>query len=80
MEIFILSYFYELPCNIGAIIFLQISQSLYMPYIENVSLFRGCSSEFINQIVSRLYLLRSNPGKAAGFFCKWHVWTCFYMR
>lgn len=31
---------------------LQIAQTLYLPYIDKVPLFRGCSSEFINQIVS----------------------------
>lgn len=34
------------------LLFLQIAQTLYLPYIEKVPLFRGCSSEFINQIVS----------------------------
>ncbi|TKY56680.1 Potassium channel SKOR [Spatholobus suberectus] len=33
----------------------KISQTLYLPYIEKVSLFKGCSSEFINQIVIRLH-------------------------
>lgn len=36
---------------------LQISQTLYKSCIENVSLFKGCSLEFINQIV------RINPLK-----------------
>jgi len=37
---------------------LQIAQTLYLPYIEKVPLFRGCSSEFINQIVSLLIFLK----------------------
>ncbi|MQL96094.1 hypothetical protein Taro_028770 [Colocasia esculenta] len=40
----------EIPVSIRA----KISQSLYRPYIEKVSLFQGCSPEFINQIVVRL--------------------------
>ena len=32
--------------------FLQISQKLYGPYIKEVSLFKGCSSGFLKQIVS----------------------------
>ncbi|KAH9649314.1 Potassium channel SKOR [Citrus sinensis] len=36
----------DIPVSIRA----KISQTLYMPYIEKVSLFKGCSSEFINQI------------------------------
>lgn len=35
---------------------LQIAQTLYMSYIEEVPLFQGCSSEFINQIVSHFSL------------------------
>lgn len=31
---------------------LQISQTLYKPYIESIPLFKGCSAEFIQQIVS----------------------------
>ncbi|MCI02063.1 potassium channel SKOR-like, partial [Trifolium medium] len=38
----------DIPISIRS----KISQSLYLPYIEKVSLFRGCSSEFINQIFS----------------------------
>lgn len=34
------------------IYFLQISQTLYKSYVENIPLFKGCSQEFINQIVS----------------------------
>ncbi|KDO38426.1 hypothetical protein CISIN_1g0156803mg, partial [Citrus sinensis] len=40
-----------------------ISQTLYMPYIEKVSLFKGCSSEFINQIVIRLHEEFFLPGE-----------------
>ncbi|MFQ6662898.1 hypothetical protein Gotur_030595 [Gossypium turneri] len=36
----------DIPISIRAKIF----QSLYLPYIENASLFKECSSEFINQI------------------------------
>ncbi|KAG4402628.1 hypothetical protein GLYMA_02G243400v4 [Glycine max] len=36
----------DIPISIRA----KISQTLYLPYIEKVSLFKGCSSEFINQI------------------------------
>ncbi|GKV00222.1 hypothetical protein SLEP1_g12955 [Rubroshorea leprosula] len=37
----------DLPISIRA----KIAQTLYMSYIEKVSLFKGCSSEFISQIV-----------------------------
>ncbi|KAF2614355.1 hypothetical protein F2Q70_00009539 [Brassica cretica] len=40
-----------------------IAQTLYMPYIEKVPLFRGCSSEFINQIVIRLHEEFFLPGE-----------------
>ncbi|XP_042398205.1 potassium channel KOR1-like [Zingiber officinale] len=40
----------ELPASIRA----KISQTLYRTHIEQVPLFRGCSTEFINQIVIRL--------------------------
>ncbi|CAA7400838.1 unnamed protein product [Spirodela intermedia] len=40
----------DMPISIRA----KVSQSLYRPYIEKVPLFKGCSSEFINQIVVRL--------------------------
>jgi CRP-like cAMP-binding protein len=42
---------------------LQIAQTLYLPYIEKVPLFRGCSSEFINQIVIRLHEEFFLPGE-----------------
>ncbi|XP_028113808.1 potassium channel SKOR-like [Camellia sinensis] len=38
----------DMPISIRA----KISQTLYKPYVENVPLFKGCSTEFINQIVS----------------------------
>lgn len=34
------------------VILMQISQTLYKSYMEKIPLFEGCSSEFINQIVS----------------------------
>ncbi|KAI0523222.1 hypothetical protein KFK09_005616 [Dendrobium nobile] len=40
----------DIPVSIRA----KISESLYKPYIENVQLFKGCSSDFIHQIVIRL--------------------------
>ncbi|XP_038992987.1 potassium channel SKOR-like [Hibiscus syriacus] len=49
----------DLPISIRA----KISQSLYMPYIENVPLFKECSSEFINQIVIRLHEEFFLPGE-----------------
>jgi CRP-like cAMP-binding protein len=36
------------------VLHLQISQTLYKPYVESVPLFKGCSAEFIQQIVIRL--------------------------
>ncbi|XP_062150835.1 potassium channel SKOR-like [Alnus glutinosa] len=49
----------DIPISIRA----RISQTLYLPYIEKVSLFRGCSSEFINQIVIRLHEEFFLPGE-----------------
>ncbi|XVF23160.1 hypothetical protein REPUB_Repub13aG0013300 [Reevesia pubescens] len=49
----------DIPISIRA----KISQSLYMPYIETVSLFKGCSLEFINQIVTRLHEEFFLPGE-----------------
>ncbi|CAN6700288.1 unnamed protein product [Malus baccata var. baccata] len=37
----------EIPASIHS----KISQTLYFPYIESVPLFKGCSTEFINQII-----------------------------
>jgi hypothetical protein len=42
-------------CDLGlmvTVLLLQISQTLYKPYVECVPLFKGCSAEFIQQIVS----------------------------
>lgn len=49
----------DLPSSIRA----QISETLYKSYIEKVSLFRGCSSEFINQIVTRVHEEFFLPGE-----------------
>ncbi|KAG4402630.1 hypothetical protein GLYMA_02G243400v4 [Glycine max] len=49
--------------NMREMIFIMISQTLYLPYIEKVSLFKGCSSEFINQIVIRLHEEFFLPGE-----------------
>ncbi|VAI72670.1 unnamed protein product [Triticum turgidum subsp. durum] len=40
----------DIPISIRA----KISQTLYMPYIERTPLFKGCSAEFLQQIVARL--------------------------
>ncbi|KAI5434670.1 hypothetical protein KIW84_021484, partial [Lathyrus oleraceus] len=50
---------HDIPISIRS----KISQSLYLPYIENIPLFRGCSSEFINQIVTRLHEEFFLPGE-----------------
>ncbi|KAK8551040.1 hypothetical protein V6N13_119533 [Hibiscus sabdariffa] len=49
----------DIPISIRA----KISQFLYMPYIENVSLFKDCSSEFISQIVIKLHEEFFLPGE-----------------
>ncbi|KAK1287000.1 Potassium channel KOR1 [Acorus calamus] len=49
----------DIPVSIRA----KISQSLYRPDIEKVPLFKGCSSEFINQIVIRLHEEFFLPGE-----------------
>ncbi|XP_057994095.1 potassium channel SKOR isoform X3 [Hevea brasiliensis] len=49
----------DIPISIRA----KISQTLYMPYVENVPLFKGCSAEFINQIVIRLHEEFFLPGE-----------------
>ncbi|KAJ0233440.1 Cyclic nucleotide-binding domain-containing protein [Hirschfeldia incana] len=41
----------DIPASIRA----KIAQLLYTPYIEKIPMFKGCSSEFINQIVVRLH-------------------------
>ncbi|KAL5574136.1 hypothetical protein UlMin_023733, partial [Ulmus minor] len=49
----------DIPISIRA----KISQTLYLPLIENVSLFRGCSAEFINQIAIKLHEEFFLPGE-----------------
>ncbi|KAK9682313.1 hypothetical protein RND81_10G064600 [Saponaria officinalis] len=49
----------DIPISLRA----KISQSLYMSYIEAVPLFNGCSSEFINQIVTRVHEEFFLPGE-----------------
>ncbi|XP_072953245.1 potassium channel KOR1-like isoform X1 [Typha angustifolia] len=49
----------DIPVSIHA----KISQTLYKPYIENVPLFKGCSTEFIQQIVIRLHEEFFLPGE-----------------
>ncbi|KAL3525038.1 hypothetical protein ACH5RR_013410 [Cinchona calisaya] len=49
----------DIPISIRA----KISQSLYKSYIEDVNLFRGCSAEFINQIVTRVHEEFFLPGE-----------------
>ncbi|KAA8530688.1 hypothetical protein F0562_005378 [Nyssa sinensis] len=49
----------DIPISIRA----KISQTLYKSYIENVSLFKGCSLEFINQIVIRVHEEFFLPGE-----------------
>lgn len=44
------SVLHDIPMSIRA----KISETLYKSYVENVPLFKGCSSEFIHQIVIRL--------------------------
>ncbi|KAL1308253.1 hypothetical protein HN51_050188 [Arachis hypogaea] len=49
----------EIPISIRS----KISQTLYLPCIQMVPLFKGCSSEFINQIVTRLHEEFFLPGE-----------------
>ncbi|VVB09090.1 unnamed protein product [Arabis nemorensis] len=49
----------DIPASIRA----KIAQSLYLRYIKKVNLFKGCSSEFINQIVIRLHEEYFLPGE-----------------
>ncbi|KAL8200265.1 hypothetical protein R6Q57_011604 [Mikania cordata] len=49
----------DLPISIRA----KISQTLYKSYIENVSLFKDCSLEFINQIVTKVHEEFFLPGE-----------------
>ncbi|KAA8547685.1 hypothetical protein F0562_004114 [Nyssa sinensis] len=74
----------DIPISIRA----KISQTLYKSYIENVPLFMGCSSEFINQIVIRVHEeffppRRSNNGTGkcgrSTLFClSWHAGGGWY--
>ncbi|KAH0711313.1 hypothetical protein KY289_007272 [Solanum tuberosum] len=49
----------DIPISIRA----KISQNLYQSYIENVPLFKGCSSEFISQVVTRVHEEFFLPGE-----------------
>ncbi|KAK9272709.1 hypothetical protein L1049_003086 [Liquidambar formosana] len=49
----------DIPASIRA----KISQTLYKPNIENVSLFKGCSADLINQIVIRVHEEFFLPGE-----------------
>ncbi|CAE6201625.1 unnamed protein product [Arabidopsis arenosa] len=49
----------DIPASIRA----KIAQLLYLPYIKKVPLFKGCSTEFINQIVIRLHEEYFLPGE-----------------
>ncbi|CAN8232817.1 unnamed protein product [Cochlearia groenlandica] len=49
----------DIPASIRA----KIAQTLYMPYIKKIPLFKGCSPEFINQIVIRLHEDYFLPGE-----------------
>ncbi|KAL3630400.1 hypothetical protein CASFOL_023384 [Castilleja foliolosa] len=49
----------DIPISIRA----KISQSLYETHVKNIPLFKDCSSEFINQIVSRVHEEFFLPGE-----------------
>jgi len=49
----------DIPVSIRA----KISQTLYKSFIENIPLFEGCSSEFINQIVIKVHEEFFLPGE-----------------
>ncbi|PWA53533.1 Ankyrin repeat-containing protein [Artemisia annua] len=49
----------DLPSSLRA----TVIENLYKPHIEKVPLFKGCSLEFINQIVSRVHEEFFPPGK-----------------
>ncbi|KAK6154114.1 hypothetical protein DH2020_013753 [Rehmannia glutinosa] len=49
----------DIPISIRA----KISQTLYKSYVENIALFKDCSSEFINQIVTRVHEEFFLPGE-----------------
>ena len=58
----LLMYIYTLSMILNSVYdFFQVIENLYKPHIEEVPLFKGCSMEFINQIVSlsgdALYML-----------------------
>ncbi|XP_042518763.1 potassium channel SKOR-like isoform X1 [Macadamia integrifolia] len=52
----------DIPVSIRA----KISQKLYKPFIEKVYLFKGCSSEFINQIALGCPVRRSDMNQMEG--------------
>ncbi|GAB4831625.1 hypothetical protein Ancab_005637 [Ancistrocladus abbreviatus] len=49
----------DIPISLRA----KISQTLYMSTVENIPIFEGCSSEFINQIVIRVHEEFFLPGE-----------------
>ncbi|CAM8976872.1 unnamed protein product [Rhodiola kirilowii] len=49
----------DIPASIRA----KISQTLYKPYVEKVPLFKGCSSELINQVVVKVHEEFFLPGE-----------------
>ncbi|KAL2898679.1 Potassium channel SKOR [Bienertia sinuspersici] len=49
----------DIPISLRA----KISQSLYLPYLENAPLLKGCSPEFINQIVTKVHEEFFLPGE-----------------
>ncbi|CAN0865506.1 Potassium channel SKOR [Linum grandiflorum] len=49
----------DIPISIRA----KISETLYLPIIENITLFNGCSTDFINQIAVRLHEEFFLPGE-----------------
>uniref|UniRef100_A0A7N0UWU2 Potassium channel n=1 Tax=Kalanchoe fedtschenkoi TaxID=63787 RepID=A0A7N0UWU2_KALFE len=49
----------DIPASIRA----KISQTLYKPYVEQVTLFKGCSSELINQVVIKVHEEFFLPGE-----------------
>ncbi|KAL8550133.1 hypothetical protein ACS0TY_008818 [Phlomoides rotata] len=49
----------DIPISIRA----KIAQTLYKSYVQNIPLFKGCSPEFINQIVTRVHEEFFLPGE-----------------
>ncbi|XP_047954448.1 potassium channel SKOR-like isoform X1 [Salvia hispanica] len=49
----------DIPMSIRA----KISQTLYKSYVENIPIFKSCSQEFINQIVTRVHEEFFLPGE-----------------